>query len=230
MKAPINIPDNLNEITLWDYQQFLKIEDPTPVDVLKTFLGLTDNIVKRMPKVQVDSISNHILKMFEEKPELTTTFTYKGRRYGFIPELDKLSWDENSVVSDNLSEWDKVHVAMRVLYRPITTKRKGKYIIEDFDPDEHEKNINEMDLMPYGIALGAMLFFYHLANDLLSYIPNYLAKEVESQMASCKNGQDTTNSLQSQEGLMLVLKKLQSLQYTNAISISHMNPTKLKRK
>ena len=40
MKIEVNIPENLNDITLGQYQEFLKIEEPTEEDILKVFLGL----------------------------------------------------------------------------------------------------------------------------------------------------------------------------------------------
>ena len=39
MKIEVNIPENLNDITLGQYQEFLKIEEPTEEDILKVFLG-----------------------------------------------------------------------------------------------------------------------------------------------------------------------------------------------
>ena len=35
MKIEVNIPEDLNDITLGQYQEFIKIEDPSEEDILK---------------------------------------------------------------------------------------------------------------------------------------------------------------------------------------------------
>lgn len=216
MKTSINIPDNLNEIKLFDYQQFLNIKEPTEKDVLKTFLYMNDNIINRMKKSKVQEISQHITKLFENKPQLTSIFEHKGVKYGFIPSLDNISWGENADVNEYIGDWETMHLAMSVLYRPITTQKKNKYLIEDYDGTN--KDLIEM---PLGVVLGATLFFYHLTNDLLNYIPNYLVQQVEKEtnqkleMSLVENGGTTTSYTHSLKEILQNLKKLQENPYMN---------------
>tara|TARA_R110002020_G_scaffold99072_4_gene235364 strand:- start:823 stop:1497 length:675 start_codon:yes stop_codon:yes gene_type:complete len=224
MNTEITIPENLNEISLWDYQQFIKIENPTPVDVLKTFLHLSERVIKSMKKVQVDSISNHIINLFEKQQPLTSKFKHKGIEYGFIPSLDDISWFENEEVTAHINDWQTMHLAMSVLYRPITNRKKTKYLIEDYNGVQ-----KGMELMPLGIAMGAVVFFYRLTNDVLNYIPKYLAEKVKDRVLD-KNGVDTTKytllAVETLEGL----KRLENYDYTSAIFTLPLKPTKQKKK
>jgi len=40
MKFEINIPENLNEITLGQYQELLRLEEPTDGDIVRILLTL----------------------------------------------------------------------------------------------------------------------------------------------------------------------------------------------
>ena len=223
MKVNIKIPDSLNEITLFQYQNFLNIEEPNPVDVLREFCYLSDDIIKRISKVQVDAIAAQITKLFESEPQFIAKFELKGKDYGFIPKLDDISWGENADVTEYLSDWQKMHLAMSVLFRPITLQRKEKYLIEEY------KGVNnDLRDMPLGVCLGAINFFFRLTNDLLSYIPNYLLKELPPEVlqTSVESGASTTKSIHSVKEILHELTLLLNYPYTNATYTLHLNKTK----
>ena len=68
---------------------------------------------------------------------------------------------------------------MSVLYRPIKFKKENKYQIVDY-----EKSNDIMKDMPLDVALGAMVFFYHLNSELLTITLNYLNKEIPNKLTS----------------------------------------------
>ena len=223
MKVNIKIPDSLNEITLFQYQNFLNIEEPNAVDVLREFCYLSDDLIKRIPKAQVDGVAAQITSLFDKEPAFVSKFNLKGKPYGFIPKLDDISWGENADVTEYLSDWQKMHLAMSVLFRPVTLEKKDKYLIEEYNGVN-----NDLRDMPLGVCLGAINFFFRLTNDLLNYIPNYLLKELPTEVlqASVESGESTTKSIRSVRETLHDLTLLLNYPYTSAIYTSHLNRTK----
>ena len=186
MKLEINVPENLNEITLEQYQRFDKINTEENQNsnflfhkTVEIFCGLE---LKDIASIRVNSIKDilgDIDKVFSEKTDLVPTFTLEGIEYGFIPKLDDITIGEFIDLDENLTNWETIHKAMAVLYRPINYKKEGKYLIEDYKGLD---NAEVFKSMPLGIAMGAMVFFYRLNNELLQITLSYLKKEAPNQM------------------------------------------------
>ena len=67
---------------------------------------------------------------------------------GFIPKLDDISLGEYIDIETNISDWQKMHKAMAVLYRPVNFKLGNKYGIAPYEVKEevqerNERNANE---------------------------------------------------------------------------------------
>jgi hypothetical protein len=191
MKIEVNIPENLNDITLGQYQEFLKIEEPTEEDILKVFLGLDLKGLGKIKAADVDKYANHITSLFEQEQEHVLKFDLKGVQFGFMPNLDEITYGENKDVTAYLNDWQTMHKAMAVLYRPIKQKLGARYLIEDYEGSH--KYSEAMKEMPLGVVMGAMVFFYNLTNALLKAIPNYLEKQTEKEQMtgaiSAENGE-----------------------------------------
>ncbi len=186
MKLEINVPENLNEITLEQYQRFDKINTEENQDsnfllhkTVEIFCGLE---LKDIATIRVNSIKDilgDIDKVFSEKTDLVPTFTLDGIEYGFIPNLDDMTIGEFIDLDENLTEWETIHKAMSVLYRPINYKKEDKYLIEEYTGLDKAELFKKM---PLGIVMGAMVFFYRLNNELLEITLNYLKREAPNQM------------------------------------------------
>ena len=116
--------------------------------------------------------------MFEEKPDLVKSFYLGGVEYGFVPELDEITLGEYIDLDTYMGDWDNIHTAMNVLYRPIKQKLGDKYLIEDY-------NVETKDLllqMPMDAVFGSIIFFYHLGIDLSKTMMNYLENKEEKQL------------------------------------------------
>jgi hypothetical protein len=103
---------------------------------------------------------------------LIQTFKHKGLEFGFIPNLDEISLGEYTDLETYISDWDNMHKAMAVLYRPVINKLNKKYLIEEYKGSATYSDA--MLDMPLEVALGAMVFFYNLGNALLNSTLNYL--------------------------------------------------------
>ncbi len=218
MKLEINIPESLDDITLEQYQNFLLIEEPTNDDLLSIFLNLNQQGIDKIKASEVDRMVVLINSLFETKQEHKRTFTLRGQEFGFIPDLDNITYGENKDVTTYINDWQSMHKAMAVLYRPITQTQKGKYLIQEYNGTREYSEL--MKQMPLSIAMGAMVFFYNLTNELLNYIPSYLEKETMKEQTrgqiSAENGELIRKSIALLKVTLEDLKRLQSYPYISA--------------
>lgn len=217
MQLEVSIPSTLKEVKLKDYQDFLLIENPSNDDLLKCILNINTKELGKIKDKDVDYLINHINKLFDQEHKFIPTFNLNGVAYGFIPNLDDITYGENKDVTSYINEWGNMHKAMAVLFRPLKQKQGHKYLIEEYEGSHKYSEV--MKQMPLSVVLGAMVFFYNLTNELLNYIPNYLEKEVvKEQMIgqiSQENGEAIQNYIHLLKETLQDLNKLQSFHYTS---------------
>jgi hypothetical protein len=184
MKMELTVPNKLSEITLKQYQKFLKIQETNTDDaflrfkMIEIFCNIDAQAVRQLRLSDTDKIIEILNNVFEEKPQLTETFKLGDVEYGFIPKLEDISLGEYVDLDTYIGNWDQMHVAMNVLYRPIKDKIKDKYTIKEYDTDA-EKPLDEI---PLDIVFGAIFFFYNLGIDLSKTMMNYLETEGEQNL------------------------------------------------
>ena len=100
-----------------------------------------------------------------------------GVEYGFIPNLEEISFGEYVDLDSFLPSEQDLHRAMNVLYRPIVNKKAGKYSIAEYDIDT--KDI--MKQIKLDAVLSSIFFFQSLGLELLNVTSNYLQEELEKQ-------------------------------------------------
>lgn len=179
MKANINVPTELNEITLKQYQKFLKVQDSKQnntflqTKMIEIFCNVKMQDALNIKLSDADRISSLISEMFEQKPDLVKSFWLNNVEYGFVPDLDEITLGEYIDLDTYMGEWENIQIAMNVLYRPIKQKLGEKYLIEEYDPDTKDKLIN----MPMDAVFGSIIFFYRLGIELSQTMMNYLENE-----------------------------------------------------
>jgi len=184
MKMELTVPNTLSEITLKQYQKFLKIQETNTDDaflrfkMIEIFCNIDAQTVRQLRLSDTDKIIEILNNVFEEKPQLTETFKLGDVEYGFIPKLEDISLGEYVDLDTYIGNWDQMHVAMNVLYRPIKDKIKDKYTIKEYNTDA-EKPLDEI---PLDIVFGAIFFFYNLGIDLSKTMMNYLEMEGEQNL------------------------------------------------
>jgi|TARA_R100000084_G_C4616876_1_gene131045 hypothetical protein len=194
MKVDVKIPDTLSEITLGQYQKYIKIQEQNEdenfiaLKMLEIFCGLKGQTVLNMKTKSIKEITDILVKMFSEKPPLVREFKMNGVNYGFIPNLEDMTFGEYIDLDTFVGKTEDLHKAMGVLYRPITHKRKELYWIQKYKGDD----TNLMKDMPMDAVFSSMLFFYHLGTDLSRVMLNYLEQDNEEniaqQLISLENG------------------------------------------
>ena len=180
MKLKLNIPETLEEITLEKYQEYSKLIKDNPDSeftrqkTIEIFCGVDLKSLLQISISDVNSISEHLNNLFTAKPDLSIEIDINGTRFGFIPNLEQMSYGEFIDLDEYLKDVSTWHNALAVLYRPITNRLKQLYSIEKYETSE--KYAEQMKQLPFSIAYGAVLFFYDLRNELLSVSMDYLEK------------------------------------------------------
>ena len=194
MNIQVLTPDSLSEITLEQYQKYLKIQDQNEdenflaIKMIEIFCGLRGDTIMKIKASSIREITETLTKMFNERPPLVREFTMKGKQYGFVPKLEDMSFGEYVDLDTYIGDNENMHRAMAVLYRPITQKHNDKYLIEDYEGEDNEI----MKDMPMDAVLSSVIFFYNLGMDLskvmLSYLHQEENKDIVQQLNSEQNG------------------------------------------
>jgi len=235
IELELKVPQKLEAIKLRQYQEYLKVQkDNEDVEDAQNFLnskciqifcGLTLKESYNLPVKMFDGVLQQIGKCFEEPTPLIKEFSMTGSNgvevsFGMIPSLDEMTFGEYIDLENFMSDWDSMHKAMAVLYRPITFNKNGKYLIEDYDGTD--KYWEVMKDAPVNVALGAMVFFYRLGKKLCKYTMDYLLLQQNQKGASVqekdseRNGDGINQFMLSLEKTYQELMKLQRFHYTSA--------------
>tara|TARA_R110002096_G_scaffold40107_2_gene109333 strand:- start:537 stop:1190 length:654 start_codon:yes stop_codon:yes gene_type:complete len=213
MQIEINVPTSLNEITLEQYQKFLKVAEENPegsfldAKMIEIFCGIPLSESYKLKMSSVQAIVDILTEMLNETPAHINKFSLDGVQYGFVPDLDEMSLGEYVDLDGNASDWQKMHIAMNVLYRPVITDKVGKYNIKEYTADDPSK----MKDMPLGVALGSLFFFYNLGIELskhtiLSSSNQQEMETIQELLTSAENGDGTRQFIVSLEGMLDSLK------------------------
>lgn len=179
----------MSDIKLWQYQEYLRIveeldEQELHKKLIELFCGVSMDEVDSIPVSEADKVLEVIKKAFSEEPELVKHFTIGDNEFGFIPKLDEMSLGEYIDTENFITDWQKMHRAMAVLYRPVSGRMKDKYTVVPYKPNDDMAEF--MKDMPLDAAISAMLFFYRLGIQLskatLKFTEAQLKKTTNSQL------------------------------------------------
>ncbi len=183
MKTEIVIPTSLSEIPLKSYQEFMRVVEKSNDEefigqkTIEIFCGLKMKDVVKVKWSDVKELTVHLNEIFKAKPKFQATFKIKDMEFGFIPNLEDMTFGEYIDLESNISSVETFHKAMAVMYRPITKKVKDRYEIFEY------KGTDEFsDVMKYAsldVVLGATVFFSTLGSDLVQHTLTSLEKEIK---------------------------------------------------
>jgi hypothetical protein len=204
MKVNLRIPTSLNEITLGQYQEFAKLENNTKINpaeiqlkMIQIFCNVSELVARGMRATDIAEICEMLNNMFDTEHQLVSKFKLNGVDYGFIPELDDMSFGEYMDLDTFIGDNDNIHRAANVLFRPIEFKRGDRYTIKEYDSNTSETAKD----FPLDAVLGAIVFFYTLGKDLSVVMLNSLDKKNEKDLAqyliSLPNMDGSIHSMQS---------------------------------
>lgn len=173
MKVTLTIPENLDEITLKQYKNFLTVTEDISGEfynqrMVETLCNVSFARVRMIVKRDINEIVNSLVTMLNGDKEFKHRFFIKGMEFGMIPDLENMTSGEYADLTSYIGDWQTMNKAMAVLFRPIVRRQGDKYEIAEYTGTGETAEL--MDFMSVGIAMGAMFFFYNLTNDLINAI------------------------------------------------------------
>ena len=184
----IYVPDTLADVKLRQYQKFAKLNTEQNQNtnfllhkMVEIFCDLDLKDIARIKYTYVTEIVNDLNNIFNVKTDLITTFVMDGVEYGFVPKLDDITLGEYIDLDNNIADWDTMHKAMAVLYRPLKYKKDHRYQIEEYTGTENAEKFKEM---PLDVVMGSLVFFWGLGAELLQTTLKYLAKEMGEKLTT----------------------------------------------
>ena len=183
MKTEIVIPTSLSEIPLKSYQEFMKVVEKSNDEefigqkTIEIFCGLKMKDVVKVKWSDVKSLTLHLNEIFKAKPKFQATFKINDTEFGFIPNLEDMTFGEYIDLESNISSVETFHKAMAVMYRPITKKVKDRYEIFEYTGSDEFSDV--MKFAPLNVVLGATVFFSTLGSDLVQHTLTSLETEIK---------------------------------------------------
>lgn len=240
MKTEITIPSSMAEIPLKNYQRFLKMQTESTDEefiaqkMIEIFCGIDLKEVAKIKFTDLNELIEHFNKIFNQAPKFYHRFKLKDMEFGFIPNLEDISWGEYIDLEHHLNNWDDYHKAMAVMYRPIINTRKDKYEIAPYTASEEYHEL--MKYMPMEIAISSRVFFYDLGSVLLDSTLSFLEMEVKKigTRRTSRRGVNSTNNgdgiLQSMQWLREIYPSMMKLPDMDYINVSPILPLKSKKR
>jgi len=221
----LKLPKSINDITLKDYQKYMKIYEANKdndttgfldMKLIEIICGVDLITINKMPVDEFDYITSYLSEIFTNETPLIRRFKITGTDdvtidFGFIPNLSKISLGEYIDLDNYLGDIQNLHKAMAVLYRPVPKQwsKKDFYNITEYEGTEKHSYI--MQEMPLGIALGAMVFFYRLGMKLSIHTMNYSMKTLEGMELSEEQNQLLQKSM---AGIKACMPSLEEMLYS----------------
>ena len=244
MELQLNVPTSLNEISLKSYQSFIATQESSNDDefiaqkMIEIFCGITLKDIVKIKLSSLNELIEHFTLLFQNKPKFKTRFTIGSTEFGFIPELEEITFGEYVDLEGSLGNWQTFHKAMAVIYRPIKKRIGDKYDIEDYNPTPEKQEL--MKLAPMDVCISSSLFFWNLGNELIPVILNYLQKEMMKNPEALRTFQKQLNLQNDGAGINHYMRslretledsmKLPSSDLLNASRFSHLKSKKAKLK
>ena len=113
MTIEIQVPNTLNDITLGQYQKFLKIskdqEDSLFLNqkMVEIFCNVELKQVLNIKYKSLEKIIKHLSTLFEQKPKFINSFIKNDINFSFIPHLDDMTFGEYVDLDSTLKELTK---------------------------------------------------------------------------------------------------------------------------
>lgn len=229
MKLELVIPTSLSEIPLMHYQKYMVVasnKDNSDLFIsqkmIEIFCGIELKSVVDIKLSDVIDLVTHFKGLFDKKLELKKTFEIQGVKFGFINELEDISFGEYIDLESNIIDVQSFHKAMAVMYRPIVEEKGNKYTIEKYNGTANYAEL--MKYAPLDVVLPASVFFWSLGNELLTATLSYLEKQMTKKSKTIlakqlnleSNGDGISQYINSLKETLQSLNELQNRDFLSA--------------
>ena len=177
-KFEVTVPTEWKDITIAEFQRYLQIakskRKTRDDEIIALFCKVDKNLVKKIKLKDKNILVNKINSFVnsDNRTKLVKRLDFKGKKYGFIPNLSKITTGEFVDIEQYGKEINEnLHKVMSVLYREIDKEVNEFYSVKPYDPDELE--IDKFKDLPMSTTLSAIDFFFRLGTNLLEDLNNY---------------------------------------------------------
>jgi hypothetical protein len=171
----IQLPENIKDITLAQYQRYEKLNEQLNEGELSIrdynkrkidlFTGIPYHKVDNVSEKDLKEVMAQIDKALEQDVEFKSVFTHNGKEFGMIPNLDEITAGEYFDLDKYGVDVETLHNLMAILFRPVTRSDGfGNYEIETYVGTG--KYADEMKGISMDYVSGVLVFFCHLSNEL----------------------------------------------------------------
>jgi hypothetical protein len=240
MEIQVKVPTSLNEIPLKHYVDFLNVqkgsndEEFIAQKMIEIFCGIRLADVAKIKLTSLNEMVAHFANLFSAKPEFQQTFKIGDVEFGFIPNLEEITFGEYVDLENHLQSWDSYNKAMAVMYRPVKKRIKDKYEIHDYTPSKDHQDL--MQFAPLDVCIAASVFFYNLGNELLTATLNYLEKQMKKDKNLSATLVKQLNLPSDGDGISLYMDSLREtlrssmkLQSSDLLNVSLISPSRSKK-
>jgi hypothetical protein len=153
----------MKKITIKDYYAITELQKIYGEE--ENEYKLKKSLIKHfeLEKLSIDETTNmidNILKQITSESDFKLVFEYKGKKYGFIPNLEKITTAEWIDIEFYQNSEDNLHRLMSIFYRPIT---KGlNFWTKKYEIQEYNGTHTDFIDLPIEYYKGLIVFFYHL--------------------------------------------------------------------
>ena len=174
------VPDSLADVTVKQYRELTNIDleqsdTQWMSDAITILCNIDKDIVSKLTIDELNKIGTIIHKITnadQNNQELQKKIEYKGKRYGFHPNLSKLTVGEFADLEMYCNDgyFENLNGIISILYRPIVQEGGDFYTIEDYDAVVLP---NYWDDLKMHVVLGATNFFLSIGVTLTNGLVNY---------------------------------------------------------
>lgn len=202
-KLEINVPDQVNDIRLGQFQQYLKLvedlgDDATVNEFVKMkmvsiFCDLPLELIRDTFKASlVDNLYTEIKTLLDEliasvtnNKEFRPTFKVGKTTFGFMNDLNGMLAGEYADLTTYFGNWDTMHKAMAVLYRPVIKTKYNMWLkIDQYEIADYKGSSEYGELMKMMPAIKALEATFFLTNSYLTLQKCFLLSMEKQIMAT----------------------------------------------
>ena len=176
--AKIKLEKDYSKVTVKQYVDFITNEG-NDIGQVSAILKINKDDARNLSP----EIIGEVIAFFKETiDEPKAEHQHKWKTYGFVPDVNKISFGEWLDLESNCKDFPKnLNKILSILYRPISSEIGNKYKIEPYTA-EHLTNADHFNDMPLSIANGALVFFSNIENELLNRSLEFLDTTMTSEM------------------------------------------------
>lgn len=222
----IRVPTKVEDIRLGQYQEYLELHKTVDENqkltqsvrnkVVSIFCDVPFKLVQdHFSAEDVDEVFNGIMKLLTELlakansgDQFNLRFKVGDVEFGFEPEFTKMKAGAFADLSDYYEDWNTMHRAMAVLYRPVAYKKRNWFLkIEQYELEPYTGTTKYGDAMKAMPALKALEAAFFLTNSSIelerlfqTYSQSLLKKMTLEQKEEHKDSLSQVNKFFSTNG------------------------------